>query len=116
MRKSNAILETSQLEFNMGFKMTQFACVTVGAVSGSSVAITLSVRVPVLTNTRALEKGARLFLEVAARPLDDKRKKLESWKSEVGNAASAAKKKHRLMEHRPTEPKKGGSSEMCVDI
>ena len=69
MRKSNAILGTSQLEFNMGFKMMEVACVTVGAVSGSSFAIAVSVRVPVLTNTRALEKDTRLSLEVAARPL-----------------------------------------------
>ena len=92
MRKSNAILETSQLEFHMGFKMTEFLCVSVGVVSGSSVAIDLSLRVPLMTNTRALKKGTRLFFEVAARPPKDRRKKLESWKIDVGNATSAAKK------------------------
>ena len=59
----------------MGLKMTDFACVTVGAVRNSSVAITLSVQVPVLTNTRALKKGTRLILEVAGKSLNEKPKK-----------------------------------------
>ena len=81
--------ESTQFEFNVEHKELEFACVSVGAVQGKSIAVTVTVRLPVLTNTRDLKKGTRLFMKAVAKPAD--KRKPESWKTHVGKAAKAQK-------------------------
>jgi len=85
--------EDTQFEFNVEHKELEFACVSVGAVAGTSIASTVHVRLPVLTNTCHLEKGTRLFMHAAAAKLVAKRKD-ESWRTHVGTAAKSQKKRH----------------------
>ena len=85
--------EATQFEFNVEHKELEFACVSVGAVAGTSIGSTVIVRLPVLTNTCGLDKGTRLFMPAAAAKLVAKRKD-ESWRTHVGTAAKSQKKRH----------------------
>ena len=103
-----------QLAFNVERKEMTFNCVTVGAVQGSSVAITVNVRLPVLTNTHDMTAGTRLLLEKAAKVNPEKRK-AETWKTDVDAAAKAQKQEPSAKSKAQAKPKaaqKGG----CVNI
>ena len=90
LRKVNAQSEDGvTLALNVERKEIEFNCVTVGAVQNSSVAITVNVRLPVLTNTRDLTAGTRLLLEATPKPAD--KRKTESWKTDVGAKAKQLK-------------------------
>ena len=95
----------------------EFNCVTVGAVQGSSVAITVNVRLPVLTNTHDLKAGTRLLMEAAAKPAE--KRKTESWKTDVDTAAKAQKLEADGKSKAKAKAKakqKGGASALCVNI
>ena len=85
--------EATHFEFNVEHKELEFACVSVGAVAGTSIASTVIVRMPVLTNTCGLDKGTRLFMPAAAAKLVVVKRKDESWRTHVGIAKSQ-KKRH----------------------
>ena len=90
IRKVNAQSEDGvTLALNVERKEIEFNCVTVGAVQNSSVAITVNVRLPVLTNTRDLTKGTRLLLEATPKPAD--KRKTKSWKTDVDAKAKQLK-------------------------
>ena len=86
--------EATHFEFNVEHKELEFACVSVGAVAGTSIASTVIVRLPVLTNTCGLDKGTRLFMPAAAAKLVVAKRKDESWRTHVGTAAKSQKKRH----------------------
>ena len=107
-----------QLEFNVERKEMTFNCVTVGAVQGSSVAITVNVRLPVLTNTHDMTAGTRLLMEKAANTNAENRK-AETWKTHVGAAAKAQKQESSAKSKAQAKTKatqKGGASTLCVNI
>ena len=107
-----------QLAFNVERKEMTFNCVTVGAVQGSSVAITVNVRLPVLTNTHDMTAGTRLLLEKAAKVNPEKRK-AETWKTDVDAAAKAQKQEPSAKSKAQAKTKatqKGGASTLCVNI
>ena len=58
-------------------------------MQGKSIAVTVTVRLLVLTNTRDLKKGTRLFMQSVAKSAD--KRKPESWKTDVGTVAKAQK-------------------------
>ena len=76
-------------EINVERKEKEAHCVTVGAVQGVSHAITVTVRLPVLTNSRDLKAGTRLIME--ATPKADVKRKSESWKTQAATKAKAQK-------------------------
>ena len=62
-----------------------------GTSGGDSIAITLGVVVPIMTNAVDVKKGEELFLE-SKRKKETKRKDV-SWKDDVAKAANAPKAK-----------------------
>ena len=92
LRQKHFEAKRAKLEFNVERKTMEFACVTVGAVGGSSVAISAAVSLHVLTNPRKLQEGDRLLLEVDPLPFVRKRKADDTWKIDVANAAKAQAK------------------------
>ena len=77
--------------FNLKYEDKQFSAVTVGTSGGDSIAITLGVVVPIMTNAVDVKKGEELFLE-STRKKETKRKE-GSWKDDVAKAANAPKAK-----------------------
>ena len=77
--------------FNLTFEDKEFVAVTVGASCGDSIAITLAVVVPIMTNAVDVKKGEELFLE-STRKKETHRKE-GSWKDDVAKAAKAPKVK-----------------------
>ena len=77
--------------FNLTCEDKEFAAVTVGASGTGSIAITLAVAVPIMTNAVDVKKGEELFLE-STHKKETKRKE-GSWKDDVAKAAKAPKVK-----------------------
>ena len=77
--------------FNLEFEDKEFSAVTVGTSGGDSIAVTLGVVVPIMTNAVDVKKGEELFLE-STRKKETKRKE-GSWKDDVAKAANAPKAK-----------------------
>ena len=69
--------ETMDSRFNMQVEPQEFAAVAVGQKN-----LVLHVTVPVLTNSVALRKGERLFLQHVAKAADKKRP-AETWKTDA---------------------------------
>ena len=74
--------------FNMQVEPQGFAAVAVGQKN-----LVLHVAVPVLTNSVALRKGERLFLE-HARKAAEKKRPAETWKTEAKKAKSGKAPSH----------------------
>ena len=105
MRAKNREQEPEQktLEINVEHKTLEFASVTVGVVGKDSIAITTTVKLPVMTNPRKLQKGDRLIEEAAPLPFVRKRKADETWKTDVAQAARATGKAARGDSKQTTE-------------
>ena len=67
--------------------------VTVGASHGSSIAVTLAVVIPIMTNTIDVKKGEELLMPIAAK--NQAKRKAESWKDEVGKGKGQPRAKPR---------------------
>ena len=78
-------------EFNMEYVERDFNVVTVGQITGDSTSITLTVSVPMLTNTSALQAGDEVLAEVAAKNKCAKRKDTD-WKDDRRSAEIAKAK------------------------
>ena len=75
--------------FNLICEDKEFAAVTVGASCGDSIAITLAVVVPIMTNAVAVKKGAELFVESTTKK--ETKRKDGSWKTDVAKTEKAPK-------------------------
>lgn len=82
--------DATRLAINLQLKEKECACVTVGELNSMAVGRTLNVRLPVLTNNVDLGKGTRLLMECVKKTVPDKRK-VESWKTQVGGVAKVQK-------------------------
>ena len=76
--------------FNLTCEDKEFVAVTVGASCGDSIAITLAVVVPIMTNSVDVKKGEELCLENTTRKDSNKRKE-GSWKTDVAKTEKAEK-------------------------
>ena len=76
--------------FNLKFEDKEFAAVTVGTSGGDSIAITLGVVVPIMTNAVDVKKGEELFLENPTKKDANKRKD-GSWRTDVAKGERAPK-------------------------
>jgi hypothetical protein len=79
-------------EFNMEYVERDFNVVTVGQITGDSVSITLTVSVPMLTNTSALKAGDEVLAEVAAKNKCVAKRKDTTWKDDRRSAGIAKAK------------------------
>ena len=77
--------------FNLNCEDKEFAAVSVGALSGDSIASTLAVIVPIMRNAVAVKKGEELCLENTTR--QETKRKDEPWKTDVATANKAPKVK-----------------------
>ena len=75
--------------FNLTCEDKEFAAVTVGASGRDSIAITLSVVVPIMTNAVDVKKGEELFLENTTKK--EVKRKEGSWKTDVAKTEKAPK-------------------------
>ena len=75
-------------EFNIALTEKYFSVVTVGSLGGQSVSMTTTVKVPIMTNTKAVATGDELLMEIAPKPAVAKRK-APNWKDDVASAAKA---------------------------
>ena len=66
---------------NCEFAEKTFTCVSIGAVSGDSLSMTVSVTVPVVSNAMKIQAGEELFLPMAVRVAPKKR--AETWKDDM---------------------------------
>ena len=71
--------------FTLKCEGKEFAAVTVGSSGDDSIAITLGVNVPIMTNAVDVKQGQELFLESTAQK--EKKRKEVSWKADVGKVA-----------------------------
>ena len=78
-------------EFNIALIEKDFNVVTVGSVGGQSVAMTTTVTVPMMTNTKAVAPGAELLMEISPKTVVAKRK-APNWKDDVASVAKAKAK------------------------
>ena len=82
-----------QLDFNLEFSEKEFVICTVCLMANQPCSVTIGVSVPVLTNPKDLEPGARLRVESILKP-DKKRKRVEvDWKADVEAPSSSQAKK-----------------------
>ena len=82
-----------QLDFNLELIEKEFVICTICQIANESQSVTIGVSVPVLTNTKDLESGARLRMESILKP-DKKRKRVEvDWKADVEAPSSSQAKK-----------------------
>ena len=75
--------------FNLKFEDKEFSAVTVGTSGGDSIAITLGVVIPIMTNAVDVKKGEELFIENPTKK-ENKRKE-GSWKTDVTKTENAPK-------------------------
>ena len=78
-------------EFNIALIEKDFNVVTVGSVGDQSVAMTTTVTVPMMTNTKAVAPGAELLMEISPKTVVAKRK-APNWKDDVASVAKAKAK------------------------
>ena len=76
--------------FHLKCEDKEFAAVTVGASCGDSIAITLGVVVPIMTNAVDVKKGEELFLENPTKK-DANTRKEGSWRTDVAKTERAPK-------------------------
>ena len=78
-----------QLDFNLEVIEKEFVICTVCQIANQSCSVTIGVSVPVLTNPKDLEPGARLRVESIQKP-EKKRKRVEvDWKADVEAPSSS---------------------------
>ena len=75
--------------FNFTCEDKEFVAVTVGASCGDSIAITLAVVVPIMTNAVDVKKGEELLLENTCKK--ETKRKEGSWKTDVVKGEKAPK-------------------------
>ena len=75
--------------FNLTCEDKEFSAVTVGTSGGDSIAITLGVVVPIMTNAVDVKKGEELCLENPTKK-ENKRKE-GSWRTDVTKTEKAPK-------------------------
>ena len=74
------------LAFNVEEVVKEYNVVTVGEVDNASMAITITVAVPLVTNPRKILKGKELVLEVATQkaPIETKKRPAaQDWKKDA---------------------------------
>ena len=76
--------------FNLKFEDKEFSAVTVGTSGGDSIAITLAVVVPIMTNAVDVKMGDDLLLQVTS-PQSRAKRKAGSWKDDVEKPRAKAK-------------------------
>ena len=97
LSKKNFV-EKCKHAFNVTLKLKQFNVVTVGSLGDESIAETVSVTVPIMTNSVELAAGTELLMESTRKaPVCHKRKSV-TWKDDV---VSAAKAKARAAKAKP---------------
>ena len=74
---------------NIPCENTEFAAVSVGALGDDSIASTIAVVVPIMTNAVAVKKGDEMFLETTAKK--ETTRKEGSWNTDVAKAEKAPK-------------------------
>lgn len=82
--------KTASTTFNTETAEKDFNVVTVGQIGEDSISITLTVTVPMLTNSVALKKGDELFMETTAKMAA--KRKITTWKEESAAHAKAKAK------------------------
>ena len=75
----------------MGLVPKQFNVVTVGTINDQSVACTVAVTVPILTNTRKVRAGEELIMRATCKEKDQKRKP-QTWKDDVAKQETPTKR------------------------
>ncbi len=90
LRKKNSASGGNQV-FNMGLVPKQFNVVTVGTINDQSVACTVAVTVPILTNTRNVRAGEELIMRATCKEKDQKRKP-QTWKDDVAKQETPTKR------------------------
>ena len=75
--------------FNVVLKPKQYSIVTVGVLRGESVAMTMCVSVPTLTNEKPIAAGEELILEVEGKAAGAPTRTAASWNDDVATAAKA---------------------------
>ena len=73
--------------FNLTLEHKEFSAVTVGTSGGDSIAITLGVVIPIMTNAVDVKKGEDLLLQITS--AKETKRKEGSWKDDVAKAANA---------------------------
>ena len=85
----NAANPQKKVDFNVQLQEKEFSVVTVGAAAGDSISETLSVTIPMMTNSTTVKKGEELVFQVAHK---DKKRKEHSWKDDVADTRRAKAK------------------------
>jgi hypothetical protein len=98
--------DNTTYQFNACLKEKQYNVVTVGDLRGHSVSMTVTVTVPVITNSAELAIGEALLLEVASKAAPAKRKDT-SWKDEARAKAKAKLK--------PAVPKQKAAAQAVIE-
>ena len=75
--------------FNITFEDKEFAAVTAGTSGGDSIAITLGVVVPIMTNAVDVKKGEELLLQNTSQK--EMKRKDGSWRTDVAKGEKAPK-------------------------
>ena len=76
--------------FNLKLEDKEFAAVTVGTSGGDSIAVTLAVVVPIMTNAVDVKKGEELLFENKNKKDTNKRKD-GSWRTDLAKGEKAPK-------------------------
>ena len=79
----------SKFTFNVKTKWKPFRVVTVGELNGESVAMTVTVSLPLITNEGAIAQGAELLMEVVSKAPEGQKRKTSIWKDDLVIAAQA---------------------------
>ena len=80
----------AQKGFNLICEDKEFAAVTVGTSGGDSIAITLAVVVPIMTNAVDVKQGEELYFENTNKKDTNKRKD-GSWRTDLAKGEKAPK-------------------------
>ena len=76
-------------KFNIVLERLQFGVVTSGCLMSKKTNITLSVFVPILTNSTPIKKGEELIMHVAPPPKKEKEPTTETWKTSAKRSIAA---------------------------
>ena len=99
--------------FTCGIEEREYSVVTVGSYKGSSVATTLYVRIPFLTNSVDLNKGHELIWESLNSTPQKAKKQEETYKDQARKRQSETtnqNKRVKKMHEQPKTPAKGGTA------
>ena len=79
----------SKFTFNVKPMWKPYNVVTVGELNGKSVAMTVTVSLPLITNEGAIAQGAELLMEVVSKAPEGQKRKAASWKDDMVGVAKA---------------------------